>query len=212
MKLEFLFQKKMVICCGTGGVGKTTISAALALSAAQAGKRVGLITIDPARRLATSLGLSRLHYDPQSLDKYIEKELGKGKLGGSLDALMLDSENAFYRFLKNVGGEEVHDRFRTSSLFEIIAGNFGGTHDYLAMEKLFELHSSGRYDLIVLDTPPPATPSIFWMPPRISPASSTIGSSPGSSPIRARIPSQKGCAPKEQKWRSACWRSSRAKA
>jgi anion-transporting ArsA/GET3 family ATPase len=154
MKLDFLFEKKMVICCGTGGVGKTTTSAALALSAALAGKRVGLITIDPARRLATSLGLESLHHDPQCLDKFVEKELGRGKLKGSLDALMLDSENAFYRFLKKVGGDDVHDRFKASSLFEIIAGNFGGTHDYLAMEKLYELHSSGRYDLLVLDTPP----------------------------------------------------------
>lgn len=154
MKLTFLDQKKLLICCGTGGVGKTTTAAAIALAAAMRGRRVGLITIDPAKRLATSLGLDRLKSEPQNLDKYIEKELGKGKLQGSLSALMLDSENTFYRFLENVGGKEVHDRFRASALFEVIAGNFGGAHEYLAMEKLYELHKSGEFDLLVLDTPP----------------------------------------------------------
>lgn len=148
-----VLEKKMIICCGTGGVGKTTTSAALSLRAALAGKRVGLITIDPARRLATSLGLKKLNHDPQDLTPQLEKALGR-KVSGSLSALMLDSENAFYRFLKDVGGKEVHDRFRASELFEVIAGNFGGTHDYLAMEKLYELNESGAFDLLILDTPP----------------------------------------------------------
>jgi anion-transporting ArsA/GET3 family ATPase len=154
MKLGFLGEKKMLIVCGTGGVGKTTTAAAIALRAAISGRKVGLITIDPARRLATALGLDRLKSEPQNLDRYIEQEIGKGKLAGSLSALMLDSENTFYRFLENVGGKEVHDRFRASALFEVIAGNFGGAHDYLAMEKLYELHASGDFDLLVLDTPP----------------------------------------------------------
>lgn len=148
-----VFEKKMIICCGTGGVGKTTTSAALALRAALEGRRVGLITIDPAKRLATSLGLKSLNHNPQSLDRQVESALGK-KLPGSISALMLDSEDTFYRFLKDVGGQEVHDRFRASELFEVIAGNFGGAHDFLAMEKLHELYSSGKYDLLILDTPP----------------------------------------------------------
>jgi anion-transporting ArsA/GET3 family ATPase len=151
--VKLLRDKEMLILCGTGGVGKTTTSAALALAAAQTGRRVGLITIDPARRLATSLGLNRLKSEPQNLDAHVEKALGK-RLKGSLAALMLDSENTFYQFLKNVGGAEIHDRFRDSTLFEVIAGNFGGAHDYLAMEKLYELHASGAFDLLVLDTPP----------------------------------------------------------
>lgn len=153
MTAAFLQRKEMVICCGTGGVGKTTTSAALALQAALHGQRVGLITIDPAKRLATALGLDRLKSDPQSLDEHIRKATDQ-PLQGSLSAMMLDSENTFYRFLKKVGGAEVHDRFRESALFEVIAGNFGGAHDYLAMEKLFELHASGKFDLLVLDTPP----------------------------------------------------------
>lgn len=148
-----LFSKKMLICCGTGGVGKTTTSAALAIRAALEGKRVGLITIDPAKRLATSLGLKKLKHDPQPIDAQLEKALGR-KIPGTLSALMLDSEDTFYDFLLEVGGQDVHDRFKSSELFEVIAGNFGGAHDYLAMEKLYELYSSGRFDLLVLDTPP----------------------------------------------------------
>lgn len=153
MSLVKILSKKMVICCGTGGVGKTTTSAALALRGAMAGKRVALITIDPAKRLANSLGLETLRDEPQNLDKYAEKSLGQ-KLKGSLSALMLDSENTFYRFLEEVGGKEMRQKFADSSLFEVIAGNFGGAHDYLAMEKLYKLESSGQFDLLVLDTPP----------------------------------------------------------
>ena len=153
MSLDTLLAKKMIICCGTGGVGKTTTSAALALRAAIEGRRVALVTIDPARRLATSLGLDSLKDEPQSLDRYVEKALGE-KAKGSLSALMLDSQNTFYKFLAEVGGAEVRDRFQNSNLFEVIAGNFGGAHDYLAMEKLYKLEESGKYDLIVLDTPP----------------------------------------------------------
>lgn len=152
MNFQQLFEKKMLICCGTGGVGKTTTSAALALKAGEQGKRVGLITIDPAKRLATSLGLRSLKHDPQSIDEAIKKHLPKFK--GSVSALMLDSENTFYRFLEEVGGKNVHDIFRSSELFEVIAGNFGGAHDYLAMEKLHELYTSNKYDLLILDTPP----------------------------------------------------------
>lgn len=154
MSLSFLDGREMVISCGSGGVGKTTTSAALALHAARQGRRVCLITIDPARRLATSLGLDGLKNDPQPIDAHVERALGGGRLAGSLSAMMLDSENTFYRFLREVGGEEVHDKFRASALFEVIAGSFGGAHEYLAMEKLYELHSSGRFDLLVLDTPP----------------------------------------------------------
>ena len=151
--IQELLSKKLIISCGTGGVGKTTTSAALALRAALEGKNVALITIDPAKRLATSLGLEKLGSDPVSLNKMIEASL-ETKMKGSLSALMLDSHNALFRFLKDIGGQEVHDKFAESNLFQVIADNFGGTHEYLAMEKLFELHFSKKYDLIILDTPP----------------------------------------------------------
>jgi anion-transporting ArsA/GET3 family ATPase len=153
LNLESLFEKKMIICCGTGGVGKTTTSAALALKTGIMGKRVGLITIDPAKRLATSLGLKSLKQDPQCIDGQIRSQLSVN-LKGSVSALMLDSEDTFYGFIEEVGGKNVHDVFRSSELFEVIAGNFGGAHDYLAMEKLHELYESNAFDLLILDTPP----------------------------------------------------------
>lgn len=151
--LDTLLEKKLLLTCGTGGVGKTTSSAAIALKAALHGRKVALITIDPAKRLAASLGLKKLGADPEKLDAKIKKEI-KEPLKGSLSALMLDSEDTLYRFVREVGGETVSQRFRESSLFQIIADNFAGLHDYLAMEKLYALNTSGRFDLIVLDTPP----------------------------------------------------------
>lgn len=151
--IEALLKKELLILCGTGGVGKTTTSAALALRAAMEGKRVGLITIDPAKRLATSLGLEDLSSEPQSLDKYIKKELGVS-YKGSLSAMMLDSQDTLNKFLLRIGGDEVVKPFTSNNLFQVISDNFSGTHDYLAMEKLYELHHSNSFDLIVLDTPP----------------------------------------------------------
>src|SRR5947209_5694306 len=113
MKFTALFEKRLLILCGTGGVGKTTTAAAIALRAAIDGRRVGLITIDPARRLATSLGLANLTAEPQDLSKYLKKEIPE-KVKGSLSALMLDSHDTLFKFLLNVGGQEVHDRFRDS--------------------------------------------------------------------------------------------------
>jgi len=153
MKHSMLWQKKLLILCGTGGVGKTTTSAALALRAALEGKRVGLITIDPAKRLANSLGLKKLSSEPQNLNHYIEKTLNK-KIKGSLSALMLDSKDTLHKFLFTIGGKETLVPFTNSNLFQIISDNFSGSHDYLAMEKLYELHHSNDFDLIVLDTPP----------------------------------------------------------
>ncbi|MCO5143067.1 MAG: AAA family ATPase [Oligoflexia bacterium] len=153
MKLSPLWDKSIIICCGTGGVGKTTTSAALSIRAALQGKRVALITIDPAKRLATSLGLKTLNAEPQDITDKLTEHL-KTEISGQLSALMLDSENTFYNFLLTVGGKEIHDQFRKSELFEIIAGNFGGAHEFLAMEKLYELHQSNHYDIILLDTPP----------------------------------------------------------
>ena len=154
MKLfDELLKRELLLVCGTGGVGKTTSSAAIALRAALEGKNVALITIDPARRLASSLGLKKLGHSPENLNAVIQKQLGL-KAKGSLSALMLDSENTLYQFLRDVGGQNIADRFRESSLFQIIADNFAGLHDYLAMEKLYALHTSGSFDFIVLDTPP----------------------------------------------------------
>ncbi len=153
MNFARLTERKLLLLCGSGGVGKTTLSAAFAVRAAMEGKRVGLITVDPARRLATSLGLADLPSDPHDITKNLEREIGL-KPKGTLAALMLDSHETLNRFLLNVGGEEVQKKFSESNLYQVIADNFSGTHDYLALEKLYELHQSGKFDLILLDTPP----------------------------------------------------------
>ncbi len=148
-----LLEKKMLLSCGTGGVGKTTVSAALALRACLDGKRVGLITIDPARRLAASLGLTELGGEPASIDRHLARHLPE-KPKGTLSALMLHSQDTLNKFLLTVGGPDVQRRFLDSNLYQVISDNFSGTHDYLALEKLYELHGSGKFDLIILDTPP----------------------------------------------------------
>jgi anion-transporting ArsA/GET3 family ATPase len=148
-----IFDRKLLILCGTGGVGKTTLSAALAVKAACAGKHVALITIDPAKRLATSLGLNSLAAEPQDITNHLAKAIGT-QPKGTLHALMLDSHDTLFKFLEKVGGKDVLQKFKESQLFSIISDNFAGTHDYLAMEKLYELHHSDMFDLILLDTPP----------------------------------------------------------
>src|SRR6478735_850515 len=122
---------RIIVCCGSGGVGKTTTSAALALHAAEAGRKVVVLTIDPARRLAQSMGLTELDNVPRPV------EAVNTTLGGSLDAMMLDMKRTFY---------------------EALSSSFAGTQEYMAMEKLGQLRAeaakSGRWDLIVVDTPP----------------------------------------------------------
>lgn len=147
-----LADKKIILCCGTGGVGKTTTAAALALKMAMEGKKVALITIDPALRLATSLGLSSLSNEPQCIDSVITKSIGKPK--GSLSALMLHSQATFLDFIEEIGGQSLKKKFAASELFSTVTGSFGGAHDYFAMEKLYKLHSSKEFDCIILDTPP----------------------------------------------------------
>lgn len=150
---SILQSHKLLLFCGTGGVGKTTLSAATALKGALLGQRVALVTIDPARRLASALGLEGLASEPQDITNFVQKSLGQ-KITGTLTAMMLDSQDTLERFLVTIGGKEILKDFHVNNLYQVISGNFSGTHDYLAMEKLYELHTSGKYDLIVLDTPP----------------------------------------------------------
>lgn len=152
-----LYDRKIIVSCGTGGVGKTTVSAAIGLALAAEGKRVGLITIDPAKRLATSLGLEDLSYRPQSIDSAVAAAT-KGKANfswnGSLDAMMFDSKHTLDRFVRMTAGDKVMEELAANRLYQVISDSFSGAHDYLAMEMLYDLHSSKDYDVIVLDTPP----------------------------------------------------------
>lgn len=163
---ELVLAKKVVICCGSGGVGKTTTSAALALSAAAAGKNAVVITIDPAKRLATSLGIKVSGAKPTDITAHVNEILaseGKPSLKGRLHALMPESEETFEQFIRSMAGtnEGAAKKILKTSIYKIFAQEFSGTNEYLAMEKLHDLYSSGLYDVIVLDTPPSSNTMAF---------------------------------------------------
>ncbi|UDY23743.1 ArsA family ATPase [Nocardioides sp. Kera G14] len=136
---------RIVVCCGSGGVGKTTTSAALALRAAERGRRVVVLTIDPARRLAQSLGIERLDNTPRRVD-----------VGGTghLEAMMLDMKSTFDEVVLSQASPEKAEAILNNPFYIALSSSFAGTQEYMAMEKLGQLHRTGDYDLIVVDTPP----------------------------------------------------------
>ena len=140
---------RVVVTCGTGGVGKTSVSAALAVSAAESGRHVVLVTVDPAKRLATALGLKGLGGEPQPVP---------GITGGSLDALMLDMTQTFDDAVRSHAPKTRVDEVLRNPFYKALSTSFSGTQDYMATEKLGQLYeqarSTGRWDLIVVDTPP----------------------------------------------------------
>jgi anion-transporting ArsA/GET3 family ATPase len=139
-------QKRVLVCCGTGGVGKTTIAAVLALEGARRGRRSVVVTIDPAKRLADALGLAGLSNDPSRIE---------GDWPGELWAMMLDTKSTFDALvLKYAPDPEQASRILDNRFYRNIAGALSGTQEYMAMEKLYELHEEGRFDLLVVDTPP----------------------------------------------------------
>jgi anion-transporting ArsA/GET3 family ATPase len=143
---------RIVVCCGSGGVGKTTTSAALAVLAAESGRNVVVLTIDPARRLAQSLGLSQLDNVPRSVAGI------DTAAGGSLDAMMLDMKRTFDEVVEAHATPEKARQILANPFYQALSSSFAGTQEYMAMEKLGQLHAeattSGRWDLIVVDTPP----------------------------------------------------------
>jgi anion-transporting ArsA/GET3 family ATPase len=146
-----LTRRRVLVVCGSGGVGKTTTSAALALAAALAGRRVLVCTIDPARRLATSLGLQQLSGRPRELDL---TRLGV-RTRGALWAMMLDSKRTFDALVERYApGQEARRRILDNGFYRQVSSALAGSHEYMAMEKLLELTADERFDLIVLDTPP----------------------------------------------------------
>ena len=142
---------RIVVCCGAGGVGKTTTAAALGLWAAEHGRRVVVLTIDPARRLAQSLGLTELDNTPRPVE-------GAGAAGGSLDAMMLDMKRTFDEVVEQHATPEKAAQILANPFYQAVSSSFAGTQEYMAMEKLGQLRAeadrTGRWDLVVVDTPP----------------------------------------------------------
>jgi anion-transporting ArsA/GET3 family ATPase len=145
-------ETKIIICCGSGGVGKTTTSAAVALRAAEAGRKVVVLTIDPARRLAQSLGVGELDNTPRPVSMI------DTAAGGSLDAMMLDMKGTFDDVVLAHSTPEKAAAILQNQFYVALSSEFSGTQEYMAMEKLGQLHAeaeaAGRWDLIVVDTPP----------------------------------------------------------
>ena len=143
---------RIIVCCGAGGVGKTTTSAALALRAAERGRKVVVLTIDPARRLAQSMGIEQLDNTPRPVP-----DVHPGS-GGSLDAMMLDMKRTFDEVVESQASTEKAEQILGNPFYIAVSSSFAGTQEYMAMEKLGQLHrqaqKTGDYDLIVVDTPP----------------------------------------------------------
>ncbi len=146
--------KAICICAGSGGVGKTTTSAAIATGMAARGLKVCVLTIDPAKRLADSLGLAELGNEASRVDPALFEEQGVA-MEGELWAMMLDAKATFDELVaRQAPDEESRDRVLENRIYQQISSALAGSQEYMAMEKLFELHTEGRFDLLVLDTPP----------------------------------------------------------
>ena len=146
----------IIVCCGSGGVGKTTVSAALALRAAERGRQVVVLTIDPARRLAQSMGIEQLDNTPRTVAGVVG-----AKRGGRLDAMMLDMKRTFDEVVESQATPEKARQILENPFYQALSSSFAGTQEYMAMEKLGQIHRDARvgqpgatYDLIVVDTPP----------------------------------------------------------
>jgi anion-transporting ArsA/GET3 family ATPase len=143
----------VVVCCGSGGVGKTTAAASIGIEAARRGRRVVVVTIDPARRLADALGLSDgLGPDPQRIDVQDGENDGSA---GQLWAMMLDTAVTFDAVVRRYATDEAQaERILANSFFRNMATSLSGTQEYMAAETLYLLHHDDRFDLVVVDTPP----------------------------------------------------------
>jgi anion-transporting ArsA/GET3 family ATPase len=155
VKLERrLAGKSVCICAGPGGVGKTTTAAALALGLARRGQRVAVVTIDPARRLASALGIEELDNEPRRIDPELLAAQGI-KLRGELWATMLDAKGTFDALITRLAADErAREEVLSNRIYREISAAVAGTQEFSAVAKLYELHREGNFDTIVLDTPP----------------------------------------------------------
>jgi anion-transporting ArsA/GET3 family ATPase len=144
--LELLEGRRIVVCAGSGGVGKTTTAAALAMGMAERGLKVAVVTIDPAKRLADSLGLDELGNEPRRVE---------GEFDGELWAMMLDSKRTFDALIERLAPDEAtRDEILSNRIYQQLSGAVAGSQEFTAIAKLYELDQEGEYDLLILDTPP----------------------------------------------------------
>ncbi len=163
---QLIDKKEVVVCAGAGGVGKTTTAAAIGLHAAMKGQKVAVLTIDPAKRLATALGLDQLTNAPARVPAARLKKAGL-EVKGELFAMMLDTKTTFDEVVMRYAPSPAQaERIISNRFYRNISGTLSGTQEYMAMEKLYELHADGGFDLIVIDTPPTRNALDFLDAPR----------------------------------------------
>ncbi len=159
-----LREKKVVVCCGAGGVGKTTTAAALGLAAAGTGRRVLVLTIDPARRLAEAMGIPASGPSPARVP---ETKLREGNISGTLDAWMLDPKIVFEQMVRRLAeSPEKAETILKNRIYRALSELVAGMQEYTAAEALYGFVESGKYDLVVLDTPPSRNALEFLEAPR----------------------------------------------
>ncbi|MDT0546569.1 ArsA family ATPase [Streptomyces lonegramiae] len=141
-------ETRIVVCCGSGGVGKTTTAAALGVRAAEQGRKAVVLTIDPARRLAQSMGIDALDNVPRRVEGI------DGAAGGELHAMMLDMKRTFDEFVEAHADPERARAILANPFYQSLSAGFAGTQEYMAMEKLGQLRARDEWDLIIVDTPP----------------------------------------------------------
>jgi anion-transporting ArsA/GET3 family ATPase len=152
---DILADKRIVVCVGSGGVGKTTTAAAIALEGARRGRRTLVITIDPAKRLANSLGLAALGHEVQRVADDLIDAAGPREDGGELWAMMLDQKLAFDEVVRRHATDPAAiQRILDNPVYAQISGSLTGSQEYAALAKLHDLDGEGQWDLIVVDTPP----------------------------------------------------------
>lgn len=146
--------KRVLICAGAGGVGKTTVSAAIALGLAAQGRRVAVVTIDPARRLAEALGVDQLGNEPRRVNPALLTGTGL-EVHGELHAMMLDAKRTFDELIARLAPDaSTRDRILANPIYQHLSTAIAGSQEYTAIAKLFDLTREADYEAIVLDTPP----------------------------------------------------------
>jgi len=151
---------RVIVCCGSGGVGKTTTAAAVGVRAADRGRRVVVLTVDPARRMAQSMGLSSLDNTPRPVP--LPEQERSTVPGGSLHAMMLDMKRTFDEIVEAHADPDRAAQILANPFYQSLSSGFSGTQEYMAMEKLGQLRRADEWDLIVVDTPRAGRRSTSW--------------------------------------------------